>query len=190
STAANEDPAGTGTSTTVNLRFPGQYFDKESGLFYNWKRYYDPTIGRYISPDPIGLAGGLNLFGYAKQNPLTFTDPRGENAAAVVVGGSVLIVGGAIYMSGPSGKKVIKSIAQKIKELCTPDDKDPCEEQQELEEAACSKYFGHWSYGGCIERARIRGDMCRRKQPDPPPPWSDADVDGWAPPPAPRGNWR
>ncbi|MFC5771131.1 RHS repeat domain-containing protein [Thauera sinica] len=75
STAANADPAGTGTSTTVNLRLPGQYFDKESGLFYNWKRYYDPTIGRYISPDPIGIAGGLNLFGYAKQNPLRFIDP-------------------------------------------------------------------------------------------------------------------
>lgn len=124
---------------------------------------------------------------YANQNPLRFTDPTGENAAAVVVGGSVMIVGGAIYMSGPSGKKAIKSIAQKIKDLCTPDDKDPCEE---LEEAACSKYFGHWSYVGCIERARIRGDMCRRRQPDPPLPWSDADVNGWATPSAPRGNNR
>ncbi|MFC5771125.1 RHS repeat-associated core domain-containing protein, partial [Thauera sinica] len=86
STAANEDPAGTGTSTTVNLRFPGQYFDKESGLFYNLNRYYDPTIGRYISPDPIGLAGGLNSFGYASQNPLSFTDPDGLQATAVLGG--------------------------------------------------------------------------------------------------------
>lgn len=78
----------------------------------------------------------------------------------MAIGGGVLIIGGAIYMSGPSGKNAIKSIAQKIKDLCTPDDKDPCEEQQELEEAACSKYFGHWSYGGCIERAR----MCKPRK--------------------------
>ena len=105
----------------------------------------------------------------------------------VVIGGGVLIVGGAIYMSGPSGKKAIKSIAQKIQDLCTPSNKDPCDEQQELEEEACGTYWGHWSYSGCMERARIRGDMCRRKQPNPPPAWSDADVNGWAPPRTPRG---
>ena len=45
------------------LRFPGQYADAETGLFDNWHRTYDPSIGRYLTPDPIGLAGGLNLFG-------------------------------------------------------------------------------------------------------------------------------
>ena len=60
-----------------NFRFPGQYYDKETGLHYNWHRYYDPSTGRYLTPDPIGLDGGMNLFVYAGANPVGFSDPRG-----------------------------------------------------------------------------------------------------------------
>jgi len=66
----------TGT-VTVNLRMPGQYYDSESGNFYNWNRYYNPRIGRYISPDPIGQEGGLNLFSYVGQSPVMGVDPWG-----------------------------------------------------------------------------------------------------------------
>ncbi|MCC6489356.1 MAG: RHS repeat protein [Candidatus Hydrogenedentes bacterium] len=69
-----EAPTGT---ATVNLRFPGQYYDAETTLFYNWNRYYNPARGRYISSDPVGLAGGLNTFGYSSASPLTFVDPTG-----------------------------------------------------------------------------------------------------------------
>ena len=70
-----EAPTG---SATVNLRFPGQYYDAETGLHYNWHRYYDPATGRYITSDPLGLAEGLNTYSYAAQNPLSYIDPDGQ----------------------------------------------------------------------------------------------------------------
>ncbi|UTW46643.1 RHS repeat-associated core domain-containing protein [bacterium SCSIO 12696] len=61
-----------------NLRFPGQYFDEESGLHYNYFRDYDPATGRYIQSDPIGLGGGISTYGYALQSPVMYFDPDGE----------------------------------------------------------------------------------------------------------------
>ena len=59
-----------------NLRFQGQYLDRDTGLHYNTFRYYDPDIGRFISPDPIGLNGGINLSSYAP-NPVGWSDALG-----------------------------------------------------------------------------------------------------------------
>lgn len=56
---------------------PGQYYDSESGLFYNWNRYYNPAIGRYISSDPIGIDGGLNTFLYVNASPTMYSDSEG-----------------------------------------------------------------------------------------------------------------
>ena len=67
----------TSTGTPSLLRFPGQWFQSESGLHQNWMRDYDPTTGRYIEADPLGLIDGASIFGYAKQNPGRWTDPRG-----------------------------------------------------------------------------------------------------------------
>ena len=60
-----------------HLRFSGQYEDGETGWHYNWHRYYDPETGRYLTPDPIGLSGGVNAYGYAGGDPLGAVDPWG-----------------------------------------------------------------------------------------------------------------
>lgn len=78
--AWDSDAFGVGAATgnvTVPLRFAGQYYDDESGLHYNWNRYYNPETGRYISSDPTGLSGGLNTFAYVSANPIMYVDPEG-----------------------------------------------------------------------------------------------------------------
>ena len=71
--AANENPGGLG-QFAFNLRFPGQYYDTETGLHYNYFRDYDPRIGRYLQSDPIGLRGGISTFAYVNSTPLTKID--------------------------------------------------------------------------------------------------------------------
>ena len=73
----NDDVDGDGVAVEFNIRQPGQYYDAESGLYYNYFRYYDPSTGRYITSDPIGLNGGLNTYAYVENNPLGYIDPLG-----------------------------------------------------------------------------------------------------------------
>lgn len=77
-----------------NLRFPGQYYDAETGLHYNIGRYYDPSTGRYISSDPTGIYGGLNTYAYAKSSPLVYADNTGsiafwDNVVTAVLGAAI-----------------------------------------------------------------------------------------------------
>jgi RHS repeat-associated protein len=110
-----------GTTTiadvTFNLRYPGQYFDKESGLSYNWMRSYSPDTGRYTQSDPIDLQGGWNRFGYAAANPLTNIDPDGRIAFAIppivtwLVGGGTAATGWGTAAVGATAVVGISTIS-------------------------------------------------------------------------------
>jgi RHS repeat-associated protein len=100
--------SGTVADVTYNLRYPGQYADSESGLHYNYFRSYDTRVGRYTQPDPIGLDGGWNRFGYAQENALSTVDRFG------------------LFGCGPGYKAI--SLGNRIWK-CEPDGSDPNERQ-------------------------------------------------------------
>ncbi len=101
----DEDPDQDGVPVTLNLRFPGQYYDQETGLHYNYFRTLDPSTGRYLESDPIGLDGGLNTYGYVGGNPVGFIDPLGLETE-VLIGGpnwyghAALRIDGTVYSNG------------------------------------------------------------------------------------------
>lgn len=70
----------TGTAAN-NLRFPGQWYQLEAGLHYNWHRHYDPSLGRYTQPDPLGFIDGPSVYAYAGSDPLFYVDPEGLTTA-------------------------------------------------------------------------------------------------------------
>ncbi|MEW6678724.1 MAG: RHS repeat-associated core domain-containing protein [Pseudomonadota bacterium] len=96
----DENPSGLGRFV-YNPRFPGQVYDAESGLHYNYYRDgYEPRTGRYTQGDPIGLAGGVNLYAYVNGNPLMYTDPTGEFAIGGALVGAGIDIGIQLMSNG------------------------------------------------------------------------------------------
>jgi len=159
----DQNPSGLG-SFAFNLRFPGQYYDQETGLFYNYFRDYDPATGRYVESDPIGLRGGINTYTYVYNNPLRYTDPQGlfalplaiplgqalVDAATVALGGAMIAnsLSDAQSQANPSDKELQQAIEKEAnrreyKNICSeppPPGLNPCERARwELNKAQSCK---------------------------------------------------
>jgi RHS repeat-associated protein len=137
----------------IALRFPGQWFQSESGLHQNWMRDYDPTTGRYLQADPLGLVDGASVYGYALGNPGRYVDPRGEDSDSISGSGSPFPVPtwpGERYPGqlGESMLDLLKlfspvPLVQAIVEACTAE--EDCLEQYNREMNGCNEV-----YAGCL----------------------------------------
>jgi len=92
------------------FRFQGQQFDAETGLHYNRFRYYDPVVGRFVSQDPIGLAGGINIYQYSV-NSIIWIDPFGLAGAKGSISGPNIPGGFETGLSSGEGGDGIKNSA-------------------------------------------------------------------------------
>jgi len=136
----DHDPFGEGAPAAAagfahNLRFPGQIFDPETGLCNNGFRDYSPALGRYVESDPIGLAGGVNTYAYAGNNPVSFADPFGLSAdtqadAAGFTNNFIAAIVGIGHNGGPAleeGLNVLRAAALAPFLLLSGDTCDTCD---------------------------------------------------------------
>jgi len=124
----SEDVDGDGQVTVVNLRFPGQYFDQESGIYYNYFRDYSPELGRYLQSDVAGLAGGLNTYNYALANPLKNSDPSGLYTTAQYCvqpynWAACVAAGGNEAATAQAARAAARAAAEAARKLTYPDRK-------------------------------------------------------------------
>lgn len=175
---------------SVTLDQPYQFSTKryfaDVGLDYYGYRFYNPSIGRWMTRDPLWEAGGINLYQFVDNNPVHYVDPLGENTIAI--GGGIGVVVG-----GPPGAAIGAAIGAGIglglglllfygpPDPC--DDDDFCYDREDQERKRCSNWESYKDWGavqGCLQRAAIRRDMCVRNggapHPDEPPEWSTDDI--------------
>ena len=96
----NCDAFGAGITAEIPYAYAGKRYDAKTGLLYFGQRYYDPELGRWLSPDPMGSMDHSNLYQYVYNNPFSFQDPTGENVLGFLCGIGQILLGGVIMASG------------------------------------------------------------------------------------------
>jgi RHS repeat-associated protein len=134
----NQDPDGDATPLVFDMRFPGQQYDADTELNYNYFRDYDPSTGRYATSDPIGLSGGVSTYGYVAGNPIENTDRFGlstscsnpRNLAACIAAGNAPQTGTGSAVSavagaaGATGTAILGATSSDARKQCD----DKCEQ--------------------------------------------------------------
>jgi RHS repeat-associated protein len=181
-------------SASNNLRFPGQYFQLEAGLHYNWHCHYEPTLGRYLQADPLEFVGGPALYSYARSRPTTEIDPDGQVPVAIPV-----IVGARLFCmryphlcaaaAGAAVNGILKTF--RLPNGSGGNDKDcpreRCLDRWETEYARCEMFrpYGYRYQLACQTRANDRLSLCYRNggkpNPNEPPEYDWKDIPRDAP---------
>jgi RHS repeat-associated protein len=156
--------------------------DEGNGLFYMRARYYDFDVGRFISKDPIGFAGGLNLYFYTSNNPINSIDPLGLTDAIEIPWPTIWpIIEPVIWrIAGIASLGII--VAGIPGDTPCLNEKEHCYARWQAELEYCATRPARW-WRGCNDRARDRYRLCLKGLPEPPA-WGPADEETW------RNPWR
>jgi RHS repeat-associated protein len=141
-TLPNQNPSGLGV-LNFNHRFPGQYYDRETGLSQNWHREYDSRLGRYVQSDPKGLEAGTNTYSYVYQSPISSTDATGLDGEVMQCNSP--------WTTDNSGPRTRVGFPHQF--LCLPS-------------GQCFGYYPTGSVGGSVgtivnDRSSLLGAVCR-----------------------------
>jgi len=181
-----EKPA-SGSAYALNVRYPGQYYDAETGLNYSYFRDYEPATGQYMQSDPLGLFGGqISTYSYADNDPLSNTDPLGKyvtctSTSCTIHEGDSLLELGIDYLTVKAIQLQKELENERQRTQCPPNDDDFCFNRWEAESAKCVIWgsLGSRWVRACRDRARYRFQLCVQNggTPDPsePPPWTPSE---------------